>query len=128
MANWPGHRFSQSADTPARGVCWARRLKRVFGIEIEDCARCRGNLKIIASIEEPEVIAKAGAGARHAPRTLFETLVLYALDRNCEFVCRCSGGLDQATRSADVEHRAWRGRRHCRMKIKAGFARHAREV
>jgi hypothetical protein len=37
---------------------WARRLKRVFGIEIEACARCGGKLKIIASIEEPQVIAK----------------------------------------------------------------------
>ena len=37
---------------------WARRLKRVFGIEIEGCARCGGKLKIIASIEEPQVIAK----------------------------------------------------------------------
>jgi hypothetical protein len=33
-------------------------LKRVFGIEIEGCARCGGALKIIASIEEPELIAK----------------------------------------------------------------------
>jgi len=30
----------------------------VFGIEIEGCARCGGKLKVIASIEEPEVIAK----------------------------------------------------------------------
>lgn len=37
---------------------WARRLKRVLGIEIEGCARCGGKLRIIASIEEPEVIAK----------------------------------------------------------------------
>jgi hypothetical protein len=37
---------------------WARRLKRVFGIDIESCARCGGKLKIIASIEEPAVIAK----------------------------------------------------------------------
>lgn len=36
----------------------ARRLKRVFGIEIEGCARCGGKRAIIASIEEPEVIAK----------------------------------------------------------------------
>ena len=35
---------------------WARRLKRVFGIEIEQCVRCGGRLKLIASIEEPEVI------------------------------------------------------------------------
>jgi hypothetical protein len=32
--------------------------RRHFGIEIEDCARCGGKLAIIASIEEPEVIAK----------------------------------------------------------------------
>jgi hypothetical protein len=30
----------------------------VFGVEIEGCARCGGKLKIIASIEEPAIIAK----------------------------------------------------------------------
>ncbi len=39
-------------------MSWARRLKRVFGVEIECCARCGGQLKIIASIEEPQLIAK----------------------------------------------------------------------
>ena len=39
-------------------MSWARRLKRVFGIEIEACARCGGKLAIIASIEQPEVIAR----------------------------------------------------------------------
>jgi hypothetical protein len=45
---------------PPRHVAmsWARRLKRVFGIEIDTCQRCGGNLRIIASIEQPEVIAK----------------------------------------------------------------------
>jgi hypothetical protein len=37
---------------------WARRLKRVFGIEIERCAHCGGKLAIIASIEEPEIITR----------------------------------------------------------------------
>jgi hypothetical protein len=36
---------------------WARRLKRVFGIEIQCCARCGGKPRILASIEQPEVIA-----------------------------------------------------------------------
>ena len=45
---------------------WRRRLKRVFGVEIEVCARCGGKLKIIASIEEPEVIARILA---HRERT-----------------------------------------------------------
>ncbi len=39
-------------------MSWARRLKRVFGVEIECCARCGGQLKILASIEEPQLIAK----------------------------------------------------------------------
>ena len=50
------------APKPARprhvAMSWARRLKRVFGIELEGCARCGGKLRIIASIEEPLVIAK----------------------------------------------------------------------
>jgi hypothetical protein len=29
----------------------------VFGIEIDTCARCGGTLRIIASIEQPELIA-----------------------------------------------------------------------
>ena len=45
---------------------WAQRLKRVFGVQIEACARCGGKLRIIASIEEPEVIAKILA---HLERT-----------------------------------------------------------
>jgi hypothetical protein len=39
-------------------MTWAQRLKRVFGIEINTCARCGGKLAVIASIEEPELIAK----------------------------------------------------------------------
>jgi hypothetical protein len=39
-------------------MSWAKRLKRVFGLEIDTCQRCGGNLTIIASIEQPEVIAK----------------------------------------------------------------------
>jgi hypothetical protein len=44
---------------------WARRLKRVFGIDIESCTRCGGKLAIIASIEEPQVIAKILAHLAH---------------------------------------------------------------
>jgi hypothetical protein len=36
---------------------WAQRLKRVFRIEIEACVRCHGRVKVISSIEAPEVIA-----------------------------------------------------------------------
>ncbi|MGH9789897.1 MAG: hypothetical protein ACRD5W_01690 [Candidatus Acidiferrales bacterium] len=30
----------------------------MFGVDIEACARCGGRLRIIASIEEPQVIAR----------------------------------------------------------------------
>jgi hypothetical protein len=43
---------------------WARRLKRVFGVEIEQCARCGGRLKVIASIEEPQVVERLLAHRR----------------------------------------------------------------
>jgi hypothetical protein len=67
----PAHRGTGGSKQPATAaesvkpptprhtaMSWARRLKRVSGMKIEDCARCGGKLKIIASIEEPEVIAK----------------------------------------------------------------------
>jgi hypothetical protein len=66
----PAQRGAGAAQTapvadPARpptpkhvSMSWARRLKRVFGIQIEGCARCGGRLKIIASIEEPQVVAR----------------------------------------------------------------------
>jgi hypothetical protein len=40
--------------------------QRVFGIDIESCARCGGKLAIIASTEEPEAIAKILAHLAHA--------------------------------------------------------------
>jgi hypothetical protein len=46
------------------GLNWARRLKRVFGIDIEQCARCGGRLQVIASIEEPELIERILAHRR----------------------------------------------------------------
>mgnify|MGYP001822900505 FL=1 len=37
-------------------MTWAKRLKRVFNIEIETCSECGGDVRIIASIEAPAVI------------------------------------------------------------------------
>ena len=60
----------EGTDKPATprpvAMNWAKRLKRVFGVDIEACARCGGKLAVIASIEEPEVIAKILA---HLERT-----------------------------------------------------------
>ncbi len=56
---------------PAR-LSWARLLKRVFDIDIEQCPHCGGPLTIIAAIVDPIVIAKIlkhlGLSARAPPR------------------------------------------------------------
>ena len=39
-------------------MTWARRLKRVFAIDITACEKCQGPVKIIACIEDPLVIKK----------------------------------------------------------------------
>ena len=37
---------------------WMQRLKRAFRIDIETCQRCGGKLRVIASIEDPELIRR----------------------------------------------------------------------
>ena len=75
----PAHRgkgskppVEQGSDKPVTprhvAMNWAKRLKRVFGIDIEACASCGGKFKVIASSDEPAVIAKIlGHLARTAP-------------------------------------------------------------
>ena len=54
--------FADETDqTPAEkraSMTWAQRLKRVFDIDIETCDKCGGDVRIIASIEDPAVIQK----------------------------------------------------------------------
>ena len=47
-----------SSKPKSCGLTWAQRLKRVFDIDIETCDKCGGKLKVIACIEDPEVIEK----------------------------------------------------------------------
>jgi hypothetical protein len=37
-------------------MTWAQRLKRVFSIDIEVCGRCGGSVRVIACIEDQDVI------------------------------------------------------------------------
>ena len=43
---------------PSLAITWAKRLKRVFNIDVETCDKCGGDVRIIASIEDPVVIKK----------------------------------------------------------------------
>jgi ribosomal protein S27E len=45
-------------------MTWARRLKRVFNIDITECEKCKGPVKVIACIEDPVVIEKILAHLR----------------------------------------------------------------
>jgi hypothetical protein len=53
------HPADEADQTPAEkrvSITWAKRLKRVFKIDIETCDKCGGDVRIIASIEDPAVI------------------------------------------------------------------------
>jgi len=63
---------------------WAKRLKRVFDIDIETCSECGGDVRIIASIEDPLVIQKILAHLENIPGS--EATVLLP-------DCRASPGL-----------------------------------
>ena len=39
-----------------KSLTWAERLKRVFKIDVSTCGPCGGEGKIIACIEDPEII------------------------------------------------------------------------
>ena len=43
---------------------WAQRLKRVFNIDIEVCGHCGGSVKVIACIEDQNVIDRILAHLR----------------------------------------------------------------
>lgn len=47
----------EKPDEPLAPLTWMQRLKRVFAIDIETCPKCGGTLRVIACIENPDVIA-----------------------------------------------------------------------
>ncbi len=58
------------------GMTWMQRLKRVFNIDIQVCEHCGGQVKVVASLEDPKVMeqilkylkpkaAKANAAKQH---------------------------------------------------------------
>ena len=59
LAAGAGPALAEKTELERHGsMTWAQRLKRVFVIEIERCLGCGGRLKVIASIEQPNVIER----------------------------------------------------------------------
>jgi pyruvate/2-oxoglutarate dehydrogenase complex dihydrolipoamide acyltransferase (E2) component len=54
----PQPAMEQQPKAKTYAMTWAQRLKRVFAIDIEKCERCSGPVRVIASIEDPDVIEK----------------------------------------------------------------------
>ena len=49
----------EAASSPARTSSgWMQRLRRTFGIELGRCPRCAGQVRLIATITDPSVIAR----------------------------------------------------------------------
>ena len=49
----------EAASSPARTPAgWMQRLRRTFGIELGRCPRCGGQVRLIATITDPSVIAR----------------------------------------------------------------------
>ena len=44
-------------DPSLAPMTWMQRLKRVFAIDVETCPKCGGTLRVIACIEDPDLIA-----------------------------------------------------------------------
>ena len=58
----------RTAAEQRSAMTWAKRLKRVFNIDIETCTACGGPMRIIACIEDPAVIKAILAHLRSKAR------------------------------------------------------------
>ena len=52
------HELPASGEKRRGKMSWAMRLKRVFNIDVTVCRHCQGTMRIIACIEDRQVINK----------------------------------------------------------------------
>ena len=94
------HAYAQGARA---GMSWARRLKRVFDIDIDRCPNCGGALKIIAAIEDPPVIvrilAHLGLPTRTPPRAPARRVDLSQTAREPKPIADASAGQSEFERA-----------------------------
>jgi hypothetical protein len=53
-----GHEKSNGVDTRRRNYSWASLMRRVFEIDVLECSRCNGRLRVIAAIHPPVATRK----------------------------------------------------------------------
>ena len=51
-------RTEEKKQNKSYSLGWAKMLKRVFDIDIQTCLKCGGQIKIISSIQDPQVIKR----------------------------------------------------------------------
>jgi hypothetical protein len=51
-------RIGLDEDLGPRRMSWAELMKRVFSLDVLECPECKGRMKVIATITEPEVVRK----------------------------------------------------------------------
>jgi ribosomal protein S27E len=60
----------RSAAERHAAMTWAQRLKRVFNIDIEVCSRCGGSVRVIACIEDEDIIDRILAHLREKEQNI----------------------------------------------------------
>jgi hypothetical protein len=51
-------RIGLDEDLRPRRMSWAELMKRVFSLDVLECPECKGRMKVIATITDPEVVRK----------------------------------------------------------------------
>ncbi len=64
----------QSPAERHRAMTWAQRLKRVFKLDLQSCEGCGGQVRVIACIEDPGVIAKILSHRERQPQPSVTTV------------------------------------------------------
>ena len=59
LLSWVHPEFSVFAGEPLfRNYSWAELLHRVFSVDVLECPKCSGRMRILAAINPPEAIRK----------------------------------------------------------------------
>lgn len=106
-----------------QSMTWAKRLKRVFAIEIERCWRCGGKLRVIASIEDEALIERIldHLGSR-AKRSTSATRA----GRRRAASCRCSPCSHRGDRAGQARLTGGSGHTLCPTNDRSVFLRERR--